>query len=180
MRLRDFLFVVAAIAVVIAGCSSSSSFQYRSQISPEADFTEFSTFGWVQRQGSAESSRGVDEALEEVIMAAVDTTLVEMGYSKATADPDMLMNFVITTVEKTNWGAHVEYASYESSNTGARRQMYRVGTLLVDAIDADSDSIVWSGSAEGVIEQQATVDFRIQRVNEAVRGLLKELPAKAE
>ena len=113
-------------------------------------------------------------------MTAVDTTLMDKGYRKTPGAADMLMNFIVTTKQKTDWGSYTETWSYDRSDRGATRDTYTVGTMVLDVVDARSDSVVWTGSVSGMLEPTASEDFRTGRLNEAISGLLKDLPSRSE
>lgn len=171
---------VLAITIALAGCSSVSSFDYRSETSPEADFTKYSTYSWSQPKGNSAEERGVTQATEQMVITAIDTTFEAKGYRWVSSNADMLVNFFASTQEKSQYGSYTASWSYDSSNRGATRETYAVGSLVIDVIDADSDSVVWTGSVSSVLDPTTTQEFRIGRLNEAISGLLARFPSKGD
>jgi hypothetical protein len=50
--------------------------------------------------------------------------------------------------------------------------------LIVDAMDGESDRLVWRGTATAEVRQRPNMEERSDRVAEAVRKVLAEFPSR--
>lgn len=169
----------ALLALSAAACSSV---RYNNDFDPSINFSNFSTYAWLEAEDPSDANRGVDEFTQRRIIAAVDNELAAKGYKKATSgQPDILINFYVTTEKKmdvdtyyTGWGY---YGWYGGAQTTVRQ--WTEGTLVIDFIDTAEKDLAWRGWAQGELQHSLSPEERTRRVNQVVAGILKQYPPKS-
>lgn len=164
------------------GATACSSVQYNSDFDPAIDFSNFSTYAWLEAADPSKADRGVDEFTQRRIIAAVDNELAAKGYRKATSgQPDILVNFYLITERRmdvdtyyTGWGY---YGWYGGAQTTVRH--WTEGTLVIDFVDAADKDLAWRGWAQGEIRRDLSPEERTRRVNTVVQGILRRYPPKS-
>ena len=51
-----------------------------------------------------------------------------------------------------------------------------MGTLIIDVFDAAERELVWRGSGEGRVNQARSPEDRQERIDDAVRKILRDFP----
>ncbi|MGD8698030.1 MAG: DUF4136 domain-containing protein [Gemmatimonadales bacterium] len=179
MRSRRLVMLGLLLAL---GATACSSVRYNNDFDPAIDFSNFSTYAWLEAADPSKADRGVDEFTERRVIAAVDNELASRGYTKATSgQPDILINFYLTTENKINvdtyntgWGY---YGWYGGTQTTVRQ--WTEGTLVIDFIDTAEKDLAWRGWAQGELQANLSPEERTRRVNKVVEGIMKQYPPKS-
>lgn len=139
---------------------------------PNADFSEFSSFGFVQQLGTDRG--GSRSMLSARLMAATTGELESRGLQFVSNNPDLLVNFFsglqtgfqthnmpITAMPLRNYGAWNGYrASFSADNITE-------GTLGVHVVDRRNSRLVWEGSARDRVTEAMQ-----DNADETVNGLI--------
>jgi hypothetical protein len=182
--------VMAAGLLALAGCAAVGP-EIRTDYDEGTDFSRYATFAFMERTERGES-RSYDTLDDRRVIAAVSRELEARGYRRAEENPDLLVNFAITTedVQKVQrvpssfvpppwygWRGgyyypwpHYSYETYIDS--------YQRGTLYIDLVDAERRQLVWEGSAAGRVTQAALED-PAGAVDSAVTEIFARYPFRA-
>ncbi len=158
MQVRTWLNSACALTIValaLAGCSSGPRIITNSD--PGVDWSQYRTFGFFQPlstdQGNVRSlisSQLIESATREMEMA---------GFTLDQSDPDLLINFVVSTREtlqtrpSSSVGMHHSRGRYStwsgwSASMSTTEVVQRTeGTLGVDIVDRQRSQLVWEGAA---------------------------------
>jgi len=169
--MKTAVFSIALVALVaFAGCSS---IDVSTNFDSNADFGSYKTFGWMKE---TDSEKGYDLSgeLDELIKNAVDKQLVAKGLMKAMVNTDLLVVYHAgkeQQLEEEDWG----YGGWWGVG-GGDVNSYEKGTLVVDLIDAKTDTLVWRGSAQKALSETPSAGEREKTIDDAVQKMFKKYP----
>ena len=166
----------------MAGCSAGM--QVNQDWDPAADFSDISTFAFMSETEARAESQQLFAAR---VNAALEQELTAKGLRLSDSNPDLLVAWdaategkMSTTTHGTSYGGG--YGRYRrgggmrvgTSTTSVNE--WTEGTLVVDLIDARTDAMVYTGSAQAKLNESASPDERTKNVNEAVAKILEKFP----
>jgi hypothetical protein len=180
--------------MLLALASGCTSLPVRTDYDPDAGFSAFRTYAWLERPPAADGDPRVDDnpLLHQRIHTAIDAGLQTAGY--VTADPgaaDFLVSYYIVIDKMTSVTYINNYWGYGSGRVNryhhARPGFYPVfsqpvvyeyeqGTLIVDIIQPEGRKLVWRGSASSELDYSATPEARQEKLNKTVTAILAEFP----
>jgi len=179
----SFVGMLLAASSLIAGCASTTP-PVHSMQDPQANFSEFTTFGWAGQDG--QSGAQPVSILDSNIREAIAGQLQQKGYAEAVAGarPDLVLQFETAAADtiKSNpvrvgvgvggmgsmGGGSVGVSSPSATNV-------REGTLILRAIDPTRNAEVWNGRVSRQLGRGGSPDQAL--INSAVGDLLQEFPA---
>ena len=145
----------ALVAVWLAGCSTGPTIITNSD--PSADWSQYRTFGFFSPLGT---DRGTVRSLISSQLIESTTREMEMaGFRRSDSEPDLLINFVISTREtiqsrpSTSASMHHSrgrYSTWSGWSVGASTTevvQRTEGTLGIDIVDRARNQLVWEGAA---------------------------------
>lgn len=140
---------------------------------PDADFTQYKTFGWSLAQEPAKNP-----ANHIRITRAVEANLTAHGVTKATdGAPDLYLTYLGKVGEKVKVTGKSAGGYWESSNLRTTVDVGKVkaGTLILEMADAHTRNVVWRGVSTTV---GIRPDYMEEEINAAVKKLLADFPPK--
>jgi hypothetical protein len=166
---------LAALALAVTGCASMNVNAYA-----ERGFepSRFHTYAWAADAPAATGDPRLDSNpfFEERVRAEADRRLAARGFEKTSLTPDLLVHYHASMTQRIDTqDLDRQYGSCESGD--CRAEVYDAGTILIDLVDARTNSLVWRGWAEGsldgVVDNQAWME---KTIDEAVARILERLP----
>jgi hypothetical protein len=191
MRLSIARKLAAAAAVLgLAGCAAVGP-EIRTDYDESVDFSRFSTYAFMERAERGET-RTYDTIGDRRVIAAVTRELDARGYRRVDSNPDLLVNFAMSTEEVQDvrtvpsavmpppwYGWRTGYYYPWATHTYETRvDQYQRGTLYIDLVDARRRQLVWEGSAIGRVTQ-ATREDPAGALDNAVRQIFERYPFRA-
>ena len=159
------LRVAALSMVLLSGCETGPAI--RVDRDPGADMSTYKTFGFFDQVATdrAHYSTIVTSRLKQ----ATRTQLEQHGYGYSEQQPDLLVNFNVSMVNKQeirstpSMSMGVGYYGYRGGMYGAwggypydvETVNYKAGTLSIDLVDAKKNALVWQGLAEGRVKDES-------------------------
>lgn len=187
--LTRITLTVAGLAV-LAGCAAVGP-EIHSDYDDTTDFSRYATFAFMERAERGET-RSYDTLDDRRVIAAVTRELEARGYRKVAENPDLLVNFAMTTEEIQDvqrvpasivpppwygWrGAY--YYPWPAYTYETYVDRYERGTLYIDLVDAERRQLVWEGRAAGRVTQ-ATREDPAGAVDSAVSEIFARYPFRA-
>ena len=174
--------------LLVASCSSvSTSYDF----DPDADFARLESYSWwSDSKGKPETS--ADEAGSPLVLdrvrRAADGYLAAAGYKHVSSNADFLVvartgsrDRTRVTSSPSRYGGSGPYG-YRYWDDGGRVDVYQYeeGSLVLDIVDANTDKLLWHGSARSVIPERPKPEEITKLVNEAVAALLKDFPPEGK
>jgi hypothetical protein len=190
--MRKAIVVLCAV-FLLAGCAGMN---YSQRYDPEVDFTQLKTYTTMPLP---EKKKQDTILLLKNMRFAADKELQSKGYGRDDSNPDFLVALHAVTENRvdveqygysysTGFYDHPAYLDrrrrhdpyYYDYYAPERREYrsgydvyeYRVGTLVVDIIDADKKELIWRGIAEGVLQDDITHEY----VRGIITGILRGFP----
>ena len=180
MKLMHFI-PVAVLAMV--GCAATPNTV--SNVAPDVDFRQYSTFGFYSPLATDE--QGYESLVSSFLKVAMAQELDERGLAYSDS-PDLMINFYINTQEKirtrnvpTTRGYYTYrrpygydpffgYPAYET-----HIDQYTEGTLNIDIVDLKTQKLVWEGMASGRVRDSAVRNLE-QSIDSAVAAIMQNFP----
>jgi hypothetical protein len=165
------------LTTVLGACVTGP--ELRVNQDPNADFSEFRTFGFMQDLGT--DARGSRSMLSARLITATTRELKGRGLQFVSNNPDLLVNFFagtqtginmvnqpITLMPVRNYGS---WAGYRPTfQTGER---ITEGTLGVHVVERRSNRLVW----EGIANERVTESMQ-NKADETINGLIAAIFAE--
>jgi len=185
-----------ALALFAAGVAVAQKVEIKTNQAPDTDFKAFKTYAWLPpvpaiknvAPDAVTNPTLSEEALMPSLVAAVDRELAARGLTKAAADTAdvhvayfaaLSVGFNQSYLGEhygyiTGWASPIPIGLAPTTNV----TVYEKGTVLVDIVDRAANKAVWRGTALTRINQEHSVDKRIERINDAVKRMFEKYPVK--
>ena len=179
--------VMATGLLALSGCATGP--KIRSQTAPAAEVQRFRTYGYLDKLGTDTGTYASAMSLD--LKAATDREMQARGFTPATADPDLVVNFFLDQKEKIQgqsgpsfglgigrgWGSWRTGYSWGFGMSDTWIDSRTEGTLTIDVVDRAKNEIVWSGTAVGTITSKMLDDPRAA-VDSVVPKIFAKFPAR--
>jgi hypothetical protein len=169
--------------LTLAACASGP--QIITNSAPDFDVSSYQTFGFLQ---PLSSDRGdVRTLMSTHLVAATTRELERSGLRFSENDPDILVNFVVSTREtiqsrpstsvgmSQGRGRYGTWGGYNMSMSTTEIVQRTEGTIDVDIIDVSRNQLVWEGAAAGRITD-STRDKLKETVDQAISDIFAQFP----
>lgn len=182
------LFKKALLIGMIGLGILSAKAQVSTHKDPTADFSDYRSFAWIQPDIQTSNPQYNNELVTKNIQANVDEILLKKGMTINTKKPDLLLRFHTDTEKETTRGFSspaypmIGYARvgrmlvpYNMGYYGggySAPYSYTKGTLVIDAIDAKTNKLVWQGSISAAVNDRK-IDKQIEK---GVSKIMKKYP----
>lgn len=156
-----------AVFLGLALCGAAGAADIKVDYDWHADFTRYTTWRW--RKGTPAPDPVADKQLRE----AIESRLAARGLTRVESGGDLDVVYHVTDESKIG----VENLGYKQpffEGRATRIRYLRMGTLVLDMIDASSGKVVWRGEAHDATTKDASDIERM--IDEAVAQLLEDFP----
>ncbi len=180
-NINGYLVVVA----LLAGCASGPRVITNS--APDFNVADYRTFGFMQ---PLSSDRGNVRSLISTHLIDATTQELEMaGLRRVDNNPDLLVNFVVSTRETISTrstpntgmsmnhrrGRYGTWSGYSMSMSTIEIVQRTEGTIGVDIIDPARNQLVWEGAASGRVTDSVRQNLQ-PTVDRAITDIFAEFP----
>src|SRR6185295_11952972 len=148
-RWKGTTMIRLAALIALGALASSPAYAQKPQIQWDKnyDFSNVKTFQW--QQPSAPSLADENPFMHKFIEESIETELQNVGFVKTEENPDV-------------------YVTYHGSvNTEVQT---KVGTLVVDIVDAKEKQLVWRGTSSGILISDSQ-----EKTEKAVGNAIKDM-----
>jgi hypothetical protein len=180
MMKRLMLAVTVGLAVGIAGgCAVAMSVS--SHVDRTINFAQYRTFDW----GPADALPTGDPRLDrdpffkDHVQGAVERGLAARGIElNSSGTPDLLIHYHANITERMDVNkADRTYGYCRTADCPPETVWYEAGTLVLDVMDARTNTLVWRGWAQNSVEDMLRdKDKMAKTIDRAVVGMLRQLP----
>jgi len=171
MKTAPFFLVVF---VLLAGCSS---IKVEHNYDDTVDFAPYQTYAFHDEETQVEGTLAPRVAVARAVKDEIDSELSADGYRKVTDNPDFLVAFHVSVIDPVsasyNPGRYTAWGQGSSMITTVSE-----GTLIVDIIDAESNELVWRGTASGGVERGGDSDKAAKKIHDAVHKVMAKFPPR--
>lgn len=193
MKLVALAATLSAGLALLGGCATMGT-EIRTDYDATVDFSRFQTFAFMDREERG-STRTYDTLGDRRVIDAVARELTARGYRRVEQDPDLLVNFTMSTesVEEIRsvpsamvhpgyaWrsGFYHPWPTYSYAYTHETWvNRYEEGTLYIDLVDAERNQLVWEARAVGRVTK-ATREDPAGALDQAVAEIFARYPFTA-
>ena len=158
-----FTFVLA-----LTGCAATDVSSY---VAHGVALQAHHTYNWatVDARSTGDPRLDNNRFFEDRVQAAIEKQLASLGFRK-TASAGLLVRYHASVTQDIS----ISGSEGNGDCDECRAEVYDVGTLLIDLVDAQSDRLVWrgwaTGSSDGVVDDQQWMEMRI---DEAVARIMR-------
>ena len=175
-----------AALIALGALASSPAYAQKPQIQWDKnyDFSNVKTFQW--QQPSAPSLADENPFMHKFIEQSIETELQNVGFMETTDNPDVYVTYhgsVNTEVEYRSSSFGFSVGSYGMgpwggmsgvaagpTHTNTREVQTKVGTLVVDIVDAKEKQLVWRGTSSGILISDSQ-----EKTEKAVGNAIKDM-----
>jgi len=175
---------VLMAALLFSACASSP--RIVSNQDPAVEFNRFHSFDFMQPLGT--DSESGQTLSSQILISAVTEELETRGLRRSSDNPDLLINFFISTRDfvrsspssasaSMHWrsGRYRTWRGYSLAASAPRVTTETEGTLAVDLVDASRLQLVWEGAASQRVTNSRRENLE-ETLTDAIRELFAELP----
>lgn len=178
-------------ALLTQGCTTGAL--VRVDYDPQEDFQALRSYAWAPMTEEERREKSRNRLTHERIQSAVDTNLAARGYVKAgEAQADFPVTHTATVEQRMqvrDTRMSVGYGRYGARGgvgvgygipVESTIDQYKVGTLVIDVIDARHKRLVWRGSEERTLGEVQTPEGRTEVINATVNDILGRFPPESK
>ena len=177
------VWALALVAISFAGCSSGPRIITNSD--PGVDWTQYRTFGFFEPLGTDRNT--VRSIMSSQLIESATREMEAAGFSLSQSNPDLLINFVVTTRETLQTrpsssasfhhsrGRYRTWSGWSASMSTTEVVQRTEGTLGVDIVDRARNQLVWEGAATKRVSD-STRRNQDQVLDEAITDIFAQFP----
>jgi hypothetical protein len=192
-RIVPFTLVLCVLASLVA---TGQKVEIKTNQDKTANFAAIKTYSWLPSPPlktsiapDAETNPNLtQEVLGPHIVAAVDRQLTSRGFRIAEGDvadvhvvyyAALGVGFNESFLGEnygylTGWGSPIPSGLAPTTSF----TVYQEGSIVIDVVERAANKAIWRSSAMTRINQENTLEKRIQRINEAVDRMFKNFPVQ--
>jgi hypothetical protein len=164
---------------ILAVVAATSAQQVKTDFDHQANFTKYKTYSW-------QEIKPPNSLWDARIKSAVDAQLAAKGWTQVDNGGDVAIVAIATThTQKTlqtfydGMGGGWRWRGFGGMGEATTTERdYKEGTLLVDIYDAKTKQLIWRGSAEDTVSNNA--DKNEKNLNKGVAKMFKKFPPQAK
>ena len=182
IRIRSTL-ALTLVALCLASCSTGPTIITNSD--PNVDWSQYRTFGFFSPLGTDRGS--VRSLVSNQLIESTTREMENAGFRRADSQPDLLINFVLSTREtiqsrpSTSAAMHHSRGRYStwsgwSAGASTTEVVQRTeGTLGIDIVDRVRNQLVWEGAASKTVTTSAR-ENQAEVLDNAISEIFTEFP----
>jgi len=171
---------LATVALLLICCGCGPQLQVYSDYDPAYNLKNYTSFNWGPKINIEAGNNPLyyNELNDKRIKAAVLQQLTQRGYRFDEGSSDLVVHYHIVIDDQTvivTDPPGYEYGPYWLRMQTNLRQ-YQEGTLILDVMDAESNSLIWRGWATTVVDMHNSPDDAEALIKKAVGKIFKKFP----
>lgn len=179
-RLAFQIQLVLFSAAIATGCAATMSVS--SHVDRSLNFAQYRTFDWGPADALPTGDPRLDQDpfFKDHVQGAVERGLSARGLALVTTgSPDLLVHYHANISERIDVNkADRAYGSCRAGNCPPESIWYEAGTLVVDVMDARSNTLVWRGWAQNSVEDMLQDrDLMAKTIEQAISRMLRQFPS---
>ena len=181
--MKQIRLLIFTATILLAGCSGV---QVNQDYDPATDFNAMTAYGWATATQEKTGDLRIDNPLRDArIRAAVERRLQEQGYVKTTKkDPTFLVRYQYVLRQKIDSdgsGIGFGIGSYGrhggiAIGTGNSIREYDEGALVIDFVDAASETLLWRGTGIQRFREYDDPQKTSRDIDTLVEKILSQFP----
>jgi len=190
------IWLAVALLATVLGCGSKnkeieriieSPIDYHSHLSPQAEMSRYSTWDWLSPLVDDESidKQQIEEGVRLAVESAVDFRMKDRGYRRVVSSPDIVVNYHVAGqdidadyIKKMYDGKYDPKYRLNFDGPRSARNKWQEGSLIMFIFDSDTGQMIWRSSAKAEVTDDAPLDRRVERLNEAIKMMFSSFPGR--
>lgn len=180
MRRLSGMAVCLAAAAFAAGCATAMNVS--SHVDRNVNFGQYRTFDWGPADAlpTGDPRLDADPFFKDHVQGAVERGLAARGVQlhSGGGTPDLLIHYHANISDRIDVNAaDRRYGYCRGADCPSQFVSYEAGTLIIDVMDARTNTLVWRGWAQHSVEDMLKdQDKMAKMIDEAVARMLRQLP----
>ncbi len=189
MTTHTRIVLVVSFGVLASGCSGM---KVGHQVATGVSFSAYRSFQWLHsvqpKTGIVRLDRpALDAVIRQEIVSQLDARGLVFG---GESSGSLLISYQVMLQSQAHatginigrggsrgWGKGL-YTDSQLGKANSYIQETETGTLLIEIVDAPSNSLIWRGYASTAVDPKKSHASRMARVRTAVRRILAKLPRR--
>jgi hypothetical protein len=174
-RMKPIVRTAVSTVLFLVALGTALAQQVKTDFDHQANFSQYKTYSW-------QEIKPADSLWDARIQRAVDAQLVAKGWTKVESGGDVAVVAIATShTERTlqtfydGMGGGWRWRGFggmgEATTT---EQDYKEGTLVVDMYDAKTKQLIWRGSSEDTVSNNAQKNEK--NLDKGVAKMFKKFP----
>lgn len=181
MRQHVLLVTTLAAAVAAGGCSARMGMSVSAHLDRGRDFSVYNTYQWGPADAlpTGDARLDKDPFFQDHMQGAVEKQLAARGLQLAgSAAPDLLIHYHANISERIDvYGVDRAHGYCDAGDCPSDIIRYEAGTIVLDVIDARTNTLIWRGWAQTSLQDVLGNHARLARViDEAAARMLQRFP----
>jgi hypothetical protein len=176
--MKSFRSAAVCTLFFVAMLGAAFAQQVKTDFDHQANFSQYKTYSW-------QEIKPANSLWDARIKSAVDAQLAAKGWTQIDNGGDVAIVAIATShTESTlqtfydGMGGGWRWRGFGGMGEATTsEQDYKEGTLLVDLYDAKTKQLIWRGSAEDTVSNNA--DKNEKNLNKGVAKMFKKFPPQA-
>lgn len=167
MRTLTKVLVLGAALVAVAALAAEISIDADKTV----DHSAFKTYAW---NGGTPSP---DPAVNAAIVGDIDEQLAAKGLKKADGTPDLYVHYHVKQqddVKVTDW----DEGKFKLENRNITEKWAKVGTLVIDLVDAKTGAVVWRVAATETLKSAVVSPESLDNLKRIIGTMMSQYPPK--
>ena len=163
----------AALLVVLVAVAGCASLTVNQDYDSAFNFTSFRTFAILP----VTPESGINDLDASRAAAALRSELTAKGYTES-EDPTFNVAYYFGRQQHTDVDSYgYGYGGYRGyGGGGVSVTQYTEGTLVIDFVDVATNSMVWRGTGQGILDDNPSPEQKTAKINDAVAKIINQFP----
>jgi hypothetical protein len=169
------LSLLATLGLLVSAVAPAQT--VRTSHRPGIDFSKYHTYKWVSVKGAQHP----DAVMDAQIKQSMNSKLARRGLTKAEGTADLAIDYQLAQSHAQVWQTYEDWTAtglMDQRLPQKRQVTVEVGTLVLDMYDTARKELVWSGSANKILDPKSSGPDRERAFDNAAEKLLKTYPPK--
>ena len=165
-KFMTFRPIVALFLLLLAGCASGP--RIHTSVAPGIDLTRYERFAFVEPLGTDRAGYASIISRQLSISTQRELELHGLEFVENLEEADLLVNFFVHLNEKIRTRQVADpwmgptfydyryglYSPWPRYSTSTEIQQFSEGTLIIDLFDAETNQMVWEGTARNEVNER--------------------------
>jgi hypothetical protein len=174
--------LIAALCVSVWGAGCAPMLEVKDTFDPETNFAKYATYDLMPKSefemspAASQEFSGRRQVMEEELVKAVTATMEAKGFERDTENPDIIVSYLVG-VRQEVYAASFGF-DYNDATGAAVVQTVQDGSMRIDFVDTETNTLVWRGLGFGAVNRDPTEDMIRKNIDRAVKKILDQYPPK--
>lgn len=182
-NIQNIIYLLSTV-FFLGACST---YNYHTTKVEKNDFTQYQTYGWMPPVDSLSKNYYSNDIAQINILDAANNELEARGLRYSNENPDILFRYIAIVNNKSQESyAHYPYSRwgmgfyspwyYRSSMhmyAPRGREAYRLGHIIIEARDRETDRVIWQARGSGKVNNP---EKAINDLPEIIHGIMAQFP----